>query len=103
MWLELERVREQAARHKWVELDHQPAICMISFTKNKVGKVGKVRINIYYSKGTVGTAMRHPKYGHGQLFRRNISHDQLEEIFKNPRVHSSRWGARGYRYRANMR
>lgn len=103
MALRLDQIREQAARLKWREVDHQENIRMISFIKNKVGKVGKVRINIYYSRGTVATVMKHPKYGMGHLYRRNIGHDQLEEIFKNPRVHSSKWGSAGYRRLNNRR
>lgn len=46
------------------------------------------RINVYYTTGTVGTALEHPKSGKTQLFRRNVDITELLEIFLNPRVHT---------------
>ena len=51
------------------------------------------RINVYYSKMTIATALDHPMQGKTQLYRRNISDKMLERIFQNPRVHTKR----GYR------
>jgi len=55
------------------------------------------KINVYYTTGTVGTRLNHPRHGKTQLFRRSVSLDQLEEIFENPRIHT---GA-GYHLREN--
>lgn len=55
---------------------------MISFSKDGC------RINIYYTTGTVGTALRHPRQGPTQVFRRNVSGALLQQIFLNPRQHT---------------
>lgn len=51
------------------------------------------RINIWESERrgrTVGTYLFHPKQGKTQLFRRCVSDKELQQIFKNPRVHSGK-------------
>lgn len=77
-------IRELAKLHEWHEIDHQANIFMVSFKREKV------RCNVYYSKMTVATAMYHPKHGKSQLYRRNITPDELEKIFEWPRIHSGR-------------
>lgn len=57
---------------------------------------GAVRINVYYTTGTVGTCLEHPRMGKTQLFRRDVSLELLEKIFLNPRVHTEL----GYRRKA---
>jgi hypothetical protein len=49
-----------------------------------------VRINVYYSTGTVGTCLSHPRQGKTQLFRRNVSKHQPQDIFENPRTHTGK-------------
>lgn len=39
---------------------------------------------------TVATCINHPKQGKTQLFRKNVSFDELDKIFKNPRVHTGK-------------
>jgi hypothetical protein len=46
------------------------------------------RVNVYYSTGTVGTSLDHPRQGRTQLFRRNVSLEMLSRIFANPRIHT---------------
>lgn len=58
---------------------------VISFCKND-----SIRINVYYTTRTVGTAIDHPHQGKTQLFRRDCSGSELAEIFKNPRIHTGR-------------
>lgn len=60
---------------------------VISFHKFIEG-TGAVRINVYWTTGTVGTCINHPRQGKTQLFRRDIDLDKLREIFRNPRVHT---------------
>lgn len=55
------------------------------------------RINVWYTTGTVGTYLEHPKAGKSQLFRRNVNLSLLEKIFKYPRVHTRR----GYKLARN--
>ena len=57
---------------------------MISFKRKGT------RINIWYLKMTVGTALKHPIYGNTQLFRKNVSMNLMEKIFENPRVHTNK-------------
>lgn len=45
-------------------------------------------INIYYTTRTVGTCLEHPRQGRTQLFRRGVSDALLEEILRDPRVHT---------------
>lgn len=45
-----------------------------------------VRINVYYTTGTVGTCFSHPTRGSSstQLFRRNVGLRRLIELFRDP-------------------
>ena len=64
------------------------------------GPTKSTRINVYYTTGTVGTCLNHPKQGKTQLFRRGISSlNQLESIFDSPRIHTGE----GYYQRLNVR
>ena len=49
-----------------------------------------VKINVYLRTGTVATCLDHPRSGKTQLFRRNNSLQDIEEIFKNPRRHTGK-------------
>lgn len=77
-------IRQIADKHEWQEIDHQQNIYMVSFKREKT------RLNVYYSTMTVATALDHPKHGKSQLYRRNITPDELEKIMEWPRVHSGR-------------
>lgn len=78
------KVTEIAGWHKYVFLEYQQNTGMISFTR------GDVRINIWLTKMTVGTCLYHPKQGNTQIFRRKVSFSELDQIFKNPRVHTGK-------------
>lgn len=73
-----------AEKHGYELEQEQPNICLLIFVK------AAVQVNVYYSKMTVGTAMRHPTKGCTQLFRRCVSLNEMEQIFKNPRVHTGK-------------
>lgn len=83
MNLEFTAIKHLAKSKGWELLDHQDNIYLASFIKNKV------RLNIYYSRGTVATALNHPKKGRTQLFRKNVSWQLLKKIMENPRVHTN--------------
>lgn len=51
-------------------------------------EVERIRFNVYYTTGTVGTCLNHPRQGYTQLFRRNVFLEKLREIFRNPRIHA---------------
>ena len=63
-------------------VSHNKASRVISFTD------GTTRFNCYYTTGTVGTCLEHPKQGKTQLFRRNQTALGLRDIFANPRAHT---------------
>lgn len=75
----------------WKPIDWQGNLGMLSMWKDDM------RLNIYTTTMTVGTCLNHPKKGKTQLFRKNVSMDELEEIYKNPRVHTNK----GYHKKGN--
>ena len=83
-----EIVENLAIKNGWVKLVYQENIGMLSFTKlyNK----SKARINVYLTKMTIASAINHPKKGKKQLFRWGLSPDEVNKIFKNPRLHTKR-------------
>jgi len=90
--LPLQSVKVIAQSYGWKEVDHNKNSRMISFKKEST------RINVYYTTGTVGTCLNHPKSGKTQLFRRDITINTLKDIFLNPRVHTGG----GYYKRKNI-
>lgn len=74
--------RHFAKKYNWQEIDYQDNIKMISFIKNGC------RINIYLTKQTVVTCLKHPKKGKTQLFRKRLSVEEIEAVFVNPRLHT---------------
>lgn len=48
-----------------------------------------VRLDIQYARMTVISTLTHPKDGTSQLIRKRVSLSLLEQIFDNPRVHTS--------------
>lgn len=84
---QLERIRQAAVKNNWEEVDHQVTNRMVSFCR---GNGKKDRINIYYTTMTVGTVITHPKKGRTQLFRRNVSFKEIEQLFENPRNHTNK-------------
>lgn len=85
-----ERVSEiqlLAKVYSWQQVQHDTLTYMLGFCRKGV------RMNVYYSKMTVSTALDHPTKGKTQLFRRNVSMRLLEMIMINPRVHTDK----GYR------
>lgn len=79
-----ERIIRMAGLNGWGLFDFQAKNKMLSFKKNDD------RINVWYSKMTIGTCLMHPKKGKTQLFRKNVSLELLEKIFTNPRHHTGK-------------
>ena len=82
----LRAVKDIATHHGWRIVKHDEVTHMISF-KHPV-HVDWGRVNVYYSRMTVGTALFHPKKGRTQLFRKYVDGFMLSRIFLNPRVHT---------------
>jgi len=47
-------------------------------------------LTFWLSTGTVGSYLNHPVQGKTQLFRRNITHSEAEQLFKQPRIHTGK-------------
>ena len=79
------------------EVQHNEVSRVIAFTRGD-GDGGTIRINVYYTTGTVSTSLDHPRQGKTQMFRRDCGLREVEEIMTNPRVHTGR----GYKRRADI-
>lgn len=77
-------IDEVAGRYGYNCIDFQENIGMVSYSD------GASRINVYLTKMTVATCINHPKKGATQLFRRDVTLSQLNEIFDYPRIHTGR-------------
>lgn len=88
-----EIIEPLAVKYRYTLEQAQENIGLLIFTN------GQVQINVYTTRMTVGTCLNHPKLGKTQLFRKHVSFKELEEIFKNPRVHLNAEGFRHYGYR----
>jgi hypothetical protein len=90
----IEEVRGIAELNEYAELSLNKTSRVLSFCNQS----GSVRINVYYTTGTVGTCLSHPQKGKTQLFRREVDVELLNLIFRNPRGHTGK----GY-HRKNAR
>lgn len=73
-----------AKAESYNRIDFQENIGLISYSD------GATRINIYLTKMTVATCLKHPKKGATQLFRKNVNYEMLKEIFEYPRKHTGK-------------
>lgn len=85
-----------AAKYKWKLREDQTDIGLLIFEKmcsvfdgDTIN--GHAQINVYTTTMTVTTIVNHPKRGRGQMYRRDVDWRFLDWIFKNPRVHASRF------------
>ncbi len=85
----LSQAKRFAHKYKWQQVAFQEKDKLISFTKTDEKKQ-VIRLNVYYTTQTVGTALSHPYKGKTQLFRKDVSIKELEELFKNPRKHTGK-------------
>jgi hypothetical protein len=74
----LDTACQMASRHGYDEIYFNKQSRIISFRKEGT------RINVYYTTGTVGICLEHPRNGKSQDFRRDQSPEDLEAIFRNP-------------------
>ncbi|KAJ1428053.1 hypothetical protein B484DRAFT_329735, partial [Ochromonadaceae sp. CCMP2298] len=87
MALPLSDIRQLAeAAECWEEVSFNERSRVISFEHVD----GCSRVNVYYTTGTIGTAIDHPVMGKTQLFRRNVTRNDLDRIFANPRAHTGK-------------
>ena len=95
--LSLDTVRRTARDEGYREIFYNENSRVISFQR------GDVRINVYYTTGTVGTCIDHPRQGKTQLFRRDVDSSLLRTLFNNPRTHTDRGYQRQQRSRSRSR
>lgn len=93
----LKKIRAIAKRAGYNEILHIDRQKIISFKKNDVE-----RIDIYYSKMTVGFTFLHPEEGKKQVFKKNISLNQLKKIFSDPMLYSVKCYSSKYELNANL-
>ena len=96
--LNLERVRKLAREEGLTEVYFNEDSRVVSFVKQYVNGEDSARINVYWTTGTVGTCLNHPRQGRTQLFRRNMDLKSLAQIFRNPRIHTGE----GYHRREHL-
>ncbi|CAD7926944.1 unnamed protein product [Amoebophrya sp. A120] len=89
--LDLSKVRDIAREERATEVQYTPASRLVAF----VTRGYRSRVNVWYTTGTVGTYIDHPRQGRTQLFRRQVTLGVLREIFRDPRVHTGL----GYHFR----
>jgi len=89
-------VRSRARRQMYREVP-STSRHFISFEHNrKIGcggwrnKYGPVRVDVDYEEGKVVTHLNHNMSGITHLARDVFSHNELEDILRNPRIHTSR-------------
>ena len=97
--LPLDEVRRAARAEGLDEIYFNETSRVVSFAPPGCDIDELSRINVYYTTGTVGTCISHPRQGKTQLFRRNVTLAVLREIIRDPRVHT---GA-GYHRRVRQR
>jgi len=98
MYLDPDNVRQIAANWGYHEVPVNQE-STISFRNDE--KCGGVRINVFFTTGTVATLLDHPIRGKNHLFRRQVNYQGLHEVFSNPRVHTGT-GYHNRRERNNM-
>lgn len=81
----IEVIRWMAQKYDWEEILHQESERRLRFTKG----IDNAIVDVWYSKMTVGTILNHPIQGRTSLFRKRVSEHLLEEIFADPRIHTS--------------
>ena len=94
--LNLEMVRDEAHLAGLYEIYYNEQSRVISFAATD-DHSSPVRVNVYYTTGTVGTCLTHPHQGKTQLFRRNVDLSMLAKLFREPRLHTGT----GYHRRSN--
>ena len=84
--LSISLIRDLADSSCFEEIDINETSRVISFYNHDI----QCRVNVYYTTGTVATCLTHPISGKTQLFRRNVTLEELSQIFLNPRTHTGR-------------
>jgi hypothetical protein len=76
----------------WTFTGSVEASC-VEFFEKKMNNGGLVKLDFYYTTGTIKTVLDHPTSGRNQLFRALVTPEQYKAVLENPRVHTDQ----GYR------
>jgi len=80
--------RAEAHAAGLLEIYHNPKSRLVSFAPDGPAPGALTRLNVYYTTGTVGTCLGHPRQSKTQLFRRNVGLALLRELMHDPRLHT---------------
>lgn len=83
-----------ARRHGITHIEHHPTESFIRLKRMRGGSLEI--IDVWYTTGTVGTTIDHPKQGRNTLFRKGVSIGLLNRILERPRIHTFRGYRRKY-------
>jgi len=78
-------IRLMAERHGWNFVQHQESQKKLRFDRITDHTV----IDVWYSRMTVCTILNHPTQQRTALYRKRLSMDMIEDVFKNPRIHTN--------------
>ncbi len=90
------QVRRLARDMGLIQIQFEDNPPKVTFIKKGTSN-GRVRIEVFYTTGTVKTCLAHDRQGSTQMFRQDVDFDELEKIFWNPRIHTNK----GYKTTAN--
>ena len=88
MALSLDAVRKVAKNCFLREIYYNEKSMVVSFTSSLGDPGDFLRVNVYWSTGTVGTCLSHPTQGPRQLFRRGVDLGLLRTLMLYPRTHT---------------
>ena len=88
MALSLDAVRKVAKNCFLREIYFNEKSMVVSFTSSLGDPGDFLRVNVYWSTGTVGTCLSHPTQGPRQLFRRGVDLGLLRTLMLYPRTHT---------------
>lgn len=95
--MDLSSVRKLALEENFTEIYHNATSRVVSFIKyDGPDDDILIRMNVYWTTGTVGTCINHPHEGKTQLFRRLVDLETLRILYRDPRDQA---GAGYYQYR----
>ena len=90
--MDIDAVRREASQAGLVEIYHNATSRVVSFAAPSHQSSPLTRINVYYTTGTVGTCLDHPRQGKTQLFRRNVNLALLRQLFQEPSLGNPNYG-----------
>lgn len=80
-------VYELGHKYGWTLTQLNEKTCVMIFHKKHLTEKYTMKLNVYYTKMTVGVILMHPKVKYvTQKFVKNVDKRIMEKIFKNPKV-----------------